>query len=227
MYCRCPTGAAIKHLHRCGPASAAAIRGGSTGLLSSSRFGIRRTQGHRHQLRVPADRAFPPDAVHLRSRTAHWHDSLVFRNVAACWAGSCRGHRRAGVGTAVNVRRAVSGTVLGVRAFRCPRDGRAVCQTPPRNRSRVWDRARPSGTQACGSGVGAVSTPPAADQRKGRPFAATPSARQPLRQRTRVTDGTPAASTEAGARPRAHAAAATRTPRTPGQPRSVPAKTCS
>ena len=71
--------APVRNFHRRHPAAADPVRRGPRRLLPVPRREVHRAQGHPDQLRLPADRAFPADAVHLGRRAADRDGPLVLR----------------------------------------------------------------------------------------------------------------------------------------------------
>ena len=158
MHRRCTARPAVQHLHRRSPAAAAVVRRGSVGLFHTARSNVRWIQGHCDQLRVPADRTLPSDAVHLGRRTADRDDPLVPGHVTQPAIGTCRRHRRGTSHTTRQIRRVVGDAVLGVRAFWRARGSQTAGQTAAWSRSRTCRPAAQPGTQAQRSRAATVTS---------------------------------------------------------------------
>lgn len=83
-----PGGAAFRHLHGDHSAAHDPLRDRARCLLPVPRRQVHRPQRHAHQLRLPAGRTFPVNALHRRGRPVDRDDQVVLR--VGCQAASIR-----------------------------------------------------------------------------------------------------------------------------------------
>lgn len=101
----CPGGTAIRHLHGDHSATHDPLRDGARCLLPVPRSPVHRPQRHAHQLRLPAGRTFPADALHRRRCPADRDDQVVLR----------LGRQAASIGTGRRPRPIGRGRICGHR----------------------------------------------------------------------------------------------------------------
>ena len=202
-------------VHRRHPATAAAVRHGARRVLPDAQQRGQRHQGPADQLWVSADRALPPDVLHLCGRARRRHRAPLPRRLSG-------GPQQPGVGEAVELRHRRR---QGRRAGATPRAGaprpRALATRPPRGRV---PNGPPSAPHPHGRGMPGRRTPPRSSNRSsisiGR-AAADPARTTHLRPSRGAAPGHRGSVRRRGSRPRraspasrpASASAATNAPR--------------